>query len=131
MLFSTILGSYYQIKCSDAVSNSIDLHFTGAAHHRLLWCDANFKHLLQEAEFHENRHLDHVQRLKEVIHLFGDFSELKDPANEGFDFKARWSPQRLDLPPHTFAAMKADSRFGIGEGHPNDAHLSRKGEAVA
>lgn len=124
MTYSDVLISYHRIKLSRSNANAVDIFFTGAGQHLLLWKMA-VSGSWQE-QFHDERFRAHLKALMEVVFTGGDFSVAIDPTEFGLQKRENWSWESgsiLHKDPRMFNSLPYDNRFTVGETHPNDTYL--------
>ena len=124
MRYSTILGAaFYRIGLSSFDADLIDAHFAASAHHFLLLSSCKSA---QTHDYHLSRHRAHLQALKEIIYLRGNFDEARDESLRGLDSRSNWNPDvSFSLPdPRMFESMNIDLSLNVGQPHPFDHYLA-------
>ena len=124
MRYSSILGKeFYKIFLTESECDSVDTHFTGAAHHFLRHLEAlmGAPHFI---DFHHSLFMRHIAAMKAIVFDHGDFTLAFDYSGRGLNFKENWDPRSPELPdPEMFDSMQPDPAYGLGESHRNDGHL--------
>ncbi len=123
MRFSEVVGKgFYNIKVAAKDAELLDVHFSGACHHRGRWLQAEG---VGVADFHFSRYQAHLCHLMEIIYQRGDFSCATDESNNNRDEREAWNPDRVPIPdPEMFDDLLPDARYPLGIPHDLDSYLT-------